>query len=404
MCPSELSSPSSWEGWHSLVCAWLQVRLGLRWAQSRSLEPSWQIFQCTPDKNYLLTWSIHRVATRRLLSFNPGLLLGTAAPPLPAAARGAGKAPLAGPGSQRGARCCNRAPGPRPRCCSAPQPGAAPRLSALRPAFPAPPRAPTRARPASAPPPGAAAPARARGTARSQNGAGDRSASGGCEQAGIREDGGDWSVRAGRAGAGMGLLRLGPGPVLAAGLGNAARRCHHPLGGHRGREDPAAGERPEGRGALPTRLRRHGEPPSAPPLSHGPGLRRAVWRGARGSSVRCEALPVPAAAAAAGRRCRSLPRPPARVSPAASWRRLWNVACIRQSPGARHWGGVVRGSGRAENGFRLELSWEKRRFLPRGRSRGASGTRPGPRFGGESSGTALPARNRDPSGAGAGHP
>lgn len=90
----------------------------------------------------------------------------------------------------------------------------------------------------------------------SQNGGEGGSGSGCCGQAGIGEDGGGRSVRAGRAGSSVGLLRLGPGPVLAAGLGDAARRCHHPLGGHRGWEDPAAGEGPRGAGSCP--------PPPAP--------------------------------------------------------------------------------------------------------------------------------------------
>lgn len=133
--------------------------------------------------------------------------------------------------------------------------------------LPPPPEVTTRGRPRSRPSGEAVPPAR---LSPSQNGGGGYSVSGWCGQAGIGEDGGGSSVRAGRAGAGVGLLRLGPGPVLAAGLGDAARRCHHPLGGHGGREDPAAGER---RGELPTaalprRRRRQGEP-----------LPRAVWRG-----------------------------------------------------------------------------------------------------------------------------
>lgn len=87
---------------------------------------------------------------------------------------------------------------------------------------------------------GPAAPPRPEPT--SQNGGACVSGSGWCGQAGIREDGGGSGVRVGRAGTGVGLLRLGAGLVLVAGLGDAARRRHHALGGHGGREDPAAGE------------------------------------------------------------------------------------------------------------------------------------------------------------------
>lgn len=255
-----------------------------------------------------------------------------------------------------------------------------------------------RSGPAPAPlrPPGAATPGRARGTARSQNGGGGRSASGGCEQAGIGEDGGGWSVRAGRAGARMGLLRLGPGPVLAAGLGDAARRCHHPLGGHRGREDPAAGERPEGCGALPTQLRRHGEPLSAPSLTHSPGLPRATGHSARG-----EALPVPAAAAAAGRRCRSLPRPRHRGLPqrASVARETWLESAGAPGRGIGEgrlvcWGEPRMDFGWSSGAAAVPACGRSREPPARGRSR----------CGGESSGTAAPARNRDPSGAGPGQP
>lgn len=71
---------------------------------------------------------------------------------------------------------------------------------------------------------------------------------GGAGRPGPGEDGGGCGVRAGRAGAGagaeagVGAVGLGAWPLLAAGLGAAARRRHHALGGHRGREDPAAGE------------------------------------------------------------------------------------------------------------------------------------------------------------------
>lgn len=89
---------------------------------------------------------------------------------------------------------------------------------------------------------------------------------GGAGRPGSGEDGGGCGVRAGRAGAGaeagVGAVGLGARPLLAAGLGAAARRRHHALGGHRGREDPAAGEgaRPGGAcgAGLPACLLRQG--------------------------------------------------------------------------------------------------------------------------------------------------
>lgn len=75
-----------------------------------------------------------------------------------------------------------------------------------------------------------------------QNGDSDSSASGWNGQAGLEEDGGSSSVWVGWSRAGVHLPGLGVGLPLAAGLGSAARRRHHSLGGHRGRQDPAAGE------------------------------------------------------------------------------------------------------------------------------------------------------------------